>query len=175
MARTSRPTGFIDFEIVGTQHGVQKMLNHIDSALSPIGLAAFLYGGVQPWLVNRAKERFASEGDDVTGKWAPLQQSTVEIRQSQGFEGPHPINRRTGELERYITESGVDVVAAPGVGTLRFPGRNTTSKSVKQKLSTAQKGRINPSTVPRPVLGLNEKDLAVVMTQLALHIQGWTR
>ena len=151
------------------------MLNQIDSAMSPVGLAAFLHGSVQPWLIERAKSRFANEGDEVVGKWLPLSEATVSIRESSGFEGSHPINRRTGELEAYITGSGVDVVAAPGVATLRFPGRNTPTKAVREKMSTAQRGRSNPKTPPRPVLGLGEKDLATVMTTLAFHIKGWRR
>lgn len=173
MATAPKPTAFIDFHIVGDERGVQLMLDRIDSALSPVGLAQFLYGGVQPWLEQRAAERFASEGDDASGKWLPLAPATVEIRESQGFEGSHPINKRTGELEQYITQSQVDVTAAPGVGTLRFPGRNAPSKAVAEKLSTAQRGRTYPRTPARPVLALNEKDLSVVMTQLAFHVKGW--
>lgn len=173
MAKNS-PTAFIDFDIVGDEHGVQKMLDRIDSALSPAGLAFFMHGAVQPWLIKRAKARFASEGDDASGKWAPLQQATVEFRESQGFEGSHPINRRTGELEAYITQSDVDVVSAPGVTSLKFPGTNTkASKSIAEKMRTAQKGRTSPATVPRPVIGLGERDLAAVMTELAFHIQRW--
>lgn len=168
---TSRPTGFIDFEIVGDRRGVQAMLNSIDSALSPEGLSAFLGLAVGPWVKERAADRFAQEGDDVTGKWAPLQDATVEIRQKAGFGGDHPINKRTGELEEYITQGQIGVTAAPGVATLKYPKNPPATKGLKQKMSTAQRGRGYPATVPRPVLGLNERDLAQVMTMLALHVQ----
>ena len=173
MGRVSskKPTAFIDFDIVGNERGVQEMLNSIDSALSPVGLAAFLYGAVGPWVKQRAADRFTSEGDDVTGKWAPLQQTTVEIRESYGFEGAHPINRRTGELEAYITEGEVGVTAAPGIGVLKFPQNPPATKSGREKLKTAQKGRTSPATVARPVLGLGERDLAQVVTMLAFHVQ----
>lgn len=163
---------FLDFEIVGDRHGVEEMLAVIDTALSPIGLAAFLYGVVGPWVQERAQDRFASEGDDVTGKWAPLMETTVRIREDYGFEGSHPINKRTGELEEYITQGGVSVTSAPGAGVLKFPGKEPSTKGLREKLKTAQQGRTNPNTVPRPVLGLNERDLAYTVTMLAFHVQG---
>lgn len=175
MARTvpsAKPVGFMDFDIVGTERGVQQMLDTVDSALSVTGLAAFLYGAVGPWVKDRATDRFASEGDDVTGKWAPLQQVTVDIRERAGFEGAHPINERTGELERYITQSEIGVVSSPGLGVMNYPNDPPRSGAVREKMKTAQTGRAHPSTVARPVLGLNERDLGSVMTMLAFHVQG---
>lgn len=171
MVSKVKPSGFIDFEIVGNEHGVQKMLNTIDSSLSITGLAAFLYGAVGPWVKERAQDRFAQEGDDVSGKWAPLMQSTVEIRERAGFEGPGPINKRTGELEAYITQGSLGVVSAPGIATLRFPDNAPRTRAITEKMRTAQKGRTSPKTVARPVLGLNEKDLGAVLTMLAFHIR----
>lgn len=150
------------------------MLNHLDSAMSPVGLAAFLHGSVEPYIRERAQNRFASEGDDVSGKWAPLQQTTIEFRESGGF-GPRPINRRTGELEAYITQSDAGIASAPGLSVLTYPKDPPKTPALQQKVQTAQAGRSVPSTVPRPVLGLNERDLGAVMVQLAFFIQGWGR
>lgn len=171
MPRSGAPTGFIEFEIVGNERGVQLMLETIDSALSPVGLAAFLYGSVAPWIKQRAEERFRNEGDDVSGKWAPLQETTIEFRENQGFGGAHPINKRIGELEDYITQGQISVTTGPGVGVLQFPGNPPRTGSLREKMRTAQQGRSSPQTVARPVLGLNEKDLGVVLTMLAFHIQ----
>lgn len=171
MASSSRPTAFLDFELVGNERGVQEMLNSIDSALSPVGLATFLYGAVGPWVKQRAADRFTSEGDDVSGKWAPLAQTTVEIRETYGFEGARPINKRTGELEAYITQGEVGVTTAPGMGVLKYPKNPPSTKSLRQKVKTAQQGRTSPSTVARPILGLGERDLAQVVTMLAFHVQ----
>lgn len=148
------------------------MLDHLDSALSPVGLATFLHGPVESHLRRRAKERFASEGDDASGKWAPLQQSTIEFRESGGF-GPRPINRRTGELEAYITQSDADITSVPGLSTLVYPKDQPGTSGLRQKVQTAQGGRSEPRTVARPVLALSENDLAAVMVQLAFHIQAW--
>jgi len=168
---TGKATGFIDFEIVGNEQGVQAMLNKIDSALSVTGLAEFLYGAVGPWVKERAANRFVNEGDDVTGKWLPLAPATVEIRERSGFEGSHPINKRTGELEEYITQGQIGVTSSPGIASLKYPENPPRTKSVREKMKTAQQGRSNPHTMPRPVLGLNEKDLTQVLTMLAFFVQ----
>lgn len=170
-ARATKPTGWMDFEITGSQRGVQEMLSAVDSALSPIGLAAFLHGEVGPWVKQRAANRFASEGDDVTGPWAPLAETTVLIRENYGFPGPGPINHRTGQLEEYITQGSVGVVASQGAGILRYPDNRPTEPGLQEKLKTAQQGKSDPQTVARPVLGLNERDLAEVLTLLAFSIQ----
>lgn len=170
-----RPTAFIDFEIVGSRQGVQAMLEHIDSALSPVGLAAFLHGAVTPWLKQRAANRFKGEGDDAVGKWAPLQESTLLIREGYGF-GPGPINRRTGELENYIVGGGSDVTAVPGLATLVYPDPNKArGPHLSKKVQTAQMGKTSPKTVKRPVLGMNETDLAAVMTKLAIHVRTFSK
>jgi hypothetical protein len=173
----AKPSGFIEFDIVGNERGVQQMLNSIDSALSPVGLAAFLYGAVGPWVKERAADRFQQEGDDVSGKWAPLQQTTIDIREHSGFEGPHPINVRTHELENYITQGDIGVTTSPGYGIMRYPQNPPKSKGLREKVKTAQGGRTTPPTVARPVLGLNERDLAQVLVMLAFHVQreGLTR
>lgn len=147
------------------------MLETIDSALSPVGLAAFLYGSVGPWVKERAETRFRNEGDDVVGKWAPLAETTVTIRESYGFGGDHPINKRTGELEEYITQGQVAVTAGLGEASLKFPANEPKSPSLRTKVKTAQQGRSSPNTPARPVLGLGERDLGVVMTMLAFHVE----
>lgn len=150
------------------------MLETVDSALSVRGLATFMGLGVGPWVKERAQDRFASEGDDASGKWAPLKDTTVEIRENGpwGVEGAHPINKRTGELEAYITQSSFGITSIPGAAALTYPDKPPKSPAIKQKLSTAQKGRKSPSTIARPVLALGERDLAQVMTMLAFHVQG---
>lgn len=170
----SSSVGLINFDIVGDTAGVQAMLNHLDTAISPTGLMFFLTGTVGPWIRERAKDRFESEGDDVVGKWAPLAPATQEIRSRGEWPvGPTgPINKRTGELEAYVTGSDALVTGHSLGATLTFPGKRTSKRSIKTKMETAQKGRAKPRTPARPVLGLNEKDLSYVITMLAFHVQG---
>lgn len=163
----------IAIEIAGNNEGVEQMLLALDTALNPEAIALFLGAEVGPWLEQRARARFANEGDDAVGKWAPLKQSTVDIRQSQGY-GAGPINYRTGELEEFITGSGNSVIPTPWGAELTFPGASPIGE-MEEKVSTAQQGKGYPSTVPRPVLGLSETDLVFVLTALAFHIEGTGR
>lgn len=150
------------------------MLMAVNTVLSPLGMMGFLKGVVTPYVRLRAAQRFANEGDDTVGKWAPLQPQTQEIRERLDLPiGPaHPINRRTGELESYITQSDSDVVSAAGGAQLTYPGNAPTGRAIQQKMETAQKGRSRtPMTVPRPVLGLGITDLAYVIGQLGITIK----
>lgn len=115
-----------------------------------------------------------NEGDEVVGRWAPLMPSTQEIRQHSNLPigAEHPINRRTGDLYQYITQSPDAVTNLGGQGAmLTYPGSQPISPAMSQKLSTAQKGRPNPRTVARPVLGVGMADLVYVIGQLAVGIK----
>lgn len=148
---------------------VEQMLARTTLALSTVGMYAFLHGVVTPWLKKRAEDRFAAEGDDVSGMWAPLEAYTQQVRSAGGYGAEHPINRRTGELERYITQGGGDVISAGGFSQLTFPGDAPTGREAT-KVATAQIGATYPSTPARPVLGVNEVDLSFVLAALATHV-----
>lgn len=163
-------TGFIDIRLIGDTAGVQAMLLHLETKLSPPGMGGFLLTHVDPYLRHRARDRFSSEGDDVVGQWTPLTAATQSIRAERGYGPAHPINRRTGELEDYIANSGGAVSIHPAGATLVFPGQ-AASGELADKVRTAQVGTDSPRTVPRPVLGMNERDLAAVLTMMAQEIQ----
>jgi hypothetical protein len=164
----------LHIEIEGGRKSVEEMLDHLDSAMSPIGMQLFLNGRVAPYLRERAEARFANEGDDVVGKWRPLSEATEAWRAHHGFGPSHPINRRTGALEDYITGSP-SAVTSPTTGTsvLTYPDQPPGDPILTKKVRTAQRGWDQPNTPARPVLGMNERDLVFVLTQLAMHIQSW--
>lgn len=144
---------------------VQRSLNALEVALAGPSLHGFLTHSVEPYLRTRAKARFAGEGDDVVGKWAPLMPYTEAIRASKGYGPAHPINRRTGALENFITQGTNEFHTGPLDAALFMPGRNA-SPEMKRKIATAQVGRSLPDTVARPVLGMNQTDLIEVMVTL---------
>lgn len=170
MAASAR--GLLDIEV--DDESVERMLENTANALDTVGMYAFLYGTVGPWLRRRAEDRFAAEGDDVTGHWKPLEAYTQRVRAASGYGAEHPINKRTGELESYITSGGWDVFATPVLSTLVFPGNAPTPRQA-EKVSTAQIGKNYPSTPARPVLGMNEVDLVFVMGALGVYITGASR
>lgn len=149
--------------------GIAAMLGRIDSAVSGVGIAKFLVSVVEPYLNARARQRFANEGDDVVGKWQPLSPGTVAIREAHGYPGEHPINHRTGQLERFITGGAVGVTTFPGGVLMTYP-KTPPSGELAKKIQTAQEGSSRPYTPPRPVLGINETDILFASSALETHI-----
>jgi hypothetical protein len=141
------------------------MLEHLETKISPLGLTAWMEADVDPWLRQRARDRFTNEGDDVSGPWTPLSPYTQMIRSQMGYGPDHPINVRTGELENYITSAGN--VFETGVGVILETPGGTVQPDMAVKITTAQQGSSFPVTPPRPVLGVNERDLEAIMVTLA--------
>lgn len=163
-------TTVISFDYVLSDKDVESKLWALDTALNPVAIAAFLGADVDPYIRTRARQRFRDEGDDVSGKWAPLHEATWQWRSNiPGISPEHPINRRTGELETYITESPHNLNYHTVGATLIMPGKKPSGE-LKDKVTTAQSGRADPNTQPRPVIGMNERDLTAVMTMLFLYI-----
>lgn len=166
------PNAVVDVTMEGDDRQVARMLARLNTTLDPVSLGFWLDTKVDPWVRRRASERFAKEGDDVSGAWAPLKPATARFRQNHP-QGPfppfHPINKRTGELERYITQSDNEVRITTGSAHLIMPGTPPRGE-LKKKVTTAQAGKPYPKTVARPVMGLNERDLLAVLTDLSLFI-----
>jgi phage gpG-like protein len=173
------PVGFIDIEIIGDDRGVRALLERLDTAMSPLSVAAMMTGQVGPFLQERARRRFEGEGDDAVGRWSPLAPATQEIRanNAQWGVGPaSPINVRTGQMRAYVTQSSFEDVAVHSLGaTLYYPSRKSEGrggKALQEKMRTAQQGRANPRTPARPVLGMNEQDMQDILVIIGRHIQG---
>ena len=153
------------------QSNVEEMLLRLDTALDPRAVAGFLTGSIDPYLRSRAAARFQGEGDDVVGEWAPLAPATEAIREQAGYGASHPINVRTGELEDYIVNSPNRIDITPGGADLVLPG-TAPSGELAKKVRTAQQGNeTGPITPARPVLGMNERDLAFIMFALMEYIE----
>lgn len=155
----------MNLQFMVSDRDVEMMLERASLAVAPASLAVFLRGSATSYVQKRTRDRFASEGDDVTGKWAALEQSTQDIRTAAGYSPSHPINHRTGALEAYVAGSFGNVTTGASEASMIYPGTLPTGETMR-KLRTAQEGRVNPGTPARPVLGVNERDLASVMTAL---------
>lgn len=147
---------------------LEGVLTKLTTVLSYVGMTLFFEEKVEPYLRGRAVERFAGQGDSaVGGSWKPLLPATQSIRESLGYGATSPINKRTGTLESFITESNGLAVELAGEGSqFTYPGADPTDSELIDKLMTAQEGRAYPATVARPVLGLDETDLAYVTSAL---------
>lgn len=163
------------FQFKVLNHDLTEALAKLEILMSGEGLAAFLGAEIGPYLKKRAGNRFSGQGDDVSGPWAPLSPATIQIRADGGY-GAGPINRRTGELENWVVQSGWDAYPIAKGATMRFPGKKPSGR-IKEKVITAQKGRDgsegpdNPRTVARPVVGVNENDMLFFQAALSLAVQ----
>ncbi len=136
----------------------QAVLTRLGVKMSTPAMMAWIQAAVVPYLQQRVAQRFAAEGDDVTGKWSPLKVETETIRLKHGYGGAHPINVRTNQMKNYLTGSFGQTTSAGGLTDLEFPHPGNVTGELAKKIMTAQMGTANPPTVPRPVLGLNMND-----------------
>jgi hypothetical protein len=157
-----------DINIEVEADDVTEMIDHVRERVMDYRLQRFLGGPATAYMRDRINRRFADEGDDVVGRWADLRPATQNIRARQGFGARHPINVRTGQMFRFIKTTRVSGT------TLTMPGTNPTGQ-MRKKLMTAAVGGFAPGrkrfvpmapTVPRPVLGMNDRDRAAVETRL---------
>lgn len=158
--------GNMEVDVTGDQRVVELMMQGMDQAFSPNAITNNLLADrVWGYLEERARQRFANEGDDVSGAWAALKPYTVEKRGSA-----HPINVRTGAMKSHILDPQPDATPNTLGGTLYFPKRGG-SRKVLEKVKVAQQGSKSPyPTVPRPVLGVNAHDMEGILIAVALHI-----
>jgi hypothetical protein len=145
---------------------VEQMLVRAGAAISPPALAAWMNSTMTPYVQQRAKERFRREGDNASGKWKQLSPITKDFRAIYGFP-PGPINRRTGELEAYITGSPSRVTMTNIGVQMVYPGV-AAGGWLEEKVKTAQAGKDDPKTDARPVLALDPStDLMFTLRSLA--------
>lgn len=145
----------------------------IERAISDASIEAWLAAEASPYLANQTRVRFANEGDPTVGQWAQLTSATVGIRESKGYPGEHPINKRTGALEQYLTQaSGRIEPTATGV-ELVTP-EDSPDGELALKLVTAQSGGTSKwgNPIPkRPVLGIGLDDGLALTKLLEAHIE----
>lgn len=167
--------GPFDLEVTIDTADLEATLTRMETSLSPMGLSIFLIGGVLPFIKERAEARFASEGDDVSGKWAPLEPSTQEFRANGpwGVGPSSPINRRSGDLEEYITRSNSTIITGADSAVMVYPDTAPTGP-LDEKVRTAQGGKAKPKTPPRPVLGLSATDMVYTMSALQFYVEHGT-
>lgn len=172
-------SGLIDVEIYGDVDQVNMYLEHLESRLTFHELALWLETEIKPYLVERIQQRFANEGDDVVGTWAPLTPRTQQWRawgrekQMWDVGDDHPINQRTRDMYEYLTEGTWQVYtggAGQGSAVLSSPTSKQNDRVMREKLSQAQRGR--GRSPARPVLGLGPPDLAYFLTEFAIHLAG---
>ena len=128
-------------------------LRRLRVAAGGVSLRLFMQRRAQALLQERTKFRFDSESYSG-GRWAPLKWVTNErFRIPEGFGAAPPasINVRTGGLSRWLGNSQGKTQGSRFRASLHWPGPAPTEED-ERKLWTAQRGRKDPPTVPRPVV-----------------------
>lgn len=151
-----------------------NMMARSMQAVSAPSLMAFLSTVGDEYFTEEIVDRFAYEGDNKSGNWQPLSDSTVRIREALGYPGSNPINERTQELLNFVAFNR-EYYGGSNWAMMSVPG-SAKNTSVEAKLKTAQHGTtVNPlfpgaHTPPRPVLAVDESDMAALLTMLQVHI-----
>ncbi|AMS02313.1 hypothetical protein SEA_GOURDTHYMES_20 [Gordonia phage GourdThymes] len=127
-------------------------------------LAAFMQGFAAPLLQDRAHDRFEGEGDSASGKWKPLQPSTIARREKAG-QVPIKINDRTGTMRAWVENAQGRITAVKYAAVLEWPG-TPSNRTVGKKLKVAQMGLPTPYTPPRPVVAIEGEDLLTILVAM---------
>lgn len=152
---------------------VLAYIARVERHLSPPSLEMFLRERETPALLLRMERRFANQGDDVSGRWAPLEVSTMMRRVREGYPAT-PTNVRSGSMRDYLLTSEQFLPLGSGV-EMQIPGPSGRGE-MASKIRVAQRGGRAPGagkdTPPRPVLGVNPTDMRIFMTNFEVWLQG---
>jgi hypothetical protein len=157
---------------------VRLRLTALHMAISGYGLSAAISTRFTPYVRDVTAKRFDSEGDSVSGTWAPLMASTAKIRENTGFPPRHPINVRTGLMRAWASNGSFSgSLVTESTTKMSYPSSEPTGQ-LYNKMLMAQKGGKGPSGAmvpPRPVLGWGPKDLFALLTIMEWHIKAVIR
>ena len=154
-------------EIYIDDAAVQKHLQIAIESLSDDNLAKWAHDYATPYLRERARKRFASEGDDASGPWEPLADSTLKRKSG------NRILRDTGKFYRYVTNTTSGVSRMDGGIEAVFPKRQPTGDHNQKILGFTQEGTRNQPS--REVIASSEVDTQALMQLLEEYaISGWT-
>lgn len=166
MARLPAIKGAVGVSLEDTT--VEVMLADLALALSPESFAIFLREDVQRYFGDEAQARFTHEATRKSG-WAELSRLTQYQRAIQGYGPAHPINKRTGDLESYVTKSEGTIATAGFETSWTWPP--ATDPLTTEKFAVAQGGRKGGSTPARPVIEADTMDLEAVLLLLETHLR----
>lgn len=149
---------------------VFEKLHRMQHALTGEEVAEWLSHEVFPFFREKALNRFETGGDEATGKWPSLRESTQHRRQYYGYGASGPMNQRTGGLHEYIEGATPQVLIQAEGAVMQYPGTLPGDQATSEKFTTAQRGNTKTRTPPRPVVAVSPEDWAYVRTRLESHI-----
>lgn len=150
----------------------KQALQAVMEAVSGPSLGMFLEHLALPHVQNDIQTQVELGG---AGKWPPLKDSTMKIRDFYGFTPDDP-NWRSGQMLDWLMDPSNSVtVVGPGSAVLSTPNLYSGGALNYKKLETAQRGRVEANqfgtggvteTPPREVLVMREFTAAKIIVSL---------
>lgn len=152
----------IDVDVDVDATSVLLMLSRANEGVSMAHIAQAFDddGPVVEMLHRQVAERFADEGDNASGKWAPLSPATLDIKERLGYGG-NPANVRTGRMREWLLNDGGDLDMMGDGMFFTYPG--DVPGGMADRFETAQFGSAETGAPPRPVIAADGDDLMSIM------------
>lgn len=156
-----------------TAAGVKITKNNVDDVILKLNARlseGFLYGMLatsHAYLKGRSVNMFKTETGPDGSKWAPLAESTVSWRESLGYGGEHPINRRIGFMEASVTRAKPDIFGTSDHMEMHFPSATAPQGQLAIEYAQAAGRMKGPA---RPFVGMTQKDVAWILTLMETSI-----
>lgn len=155
--------------------GVELVSGPVDKALQRLyvgmGTASIIgaMGVIHEHFTSKSAEMFSNEKDPWGNDWAALSEATKQIRINLKFP-PGPINTRTGRLRDHFVTARPDIIgSSDSVVSYAYPTRAFPDRDIFKRLEQAS--GLNPrGPTARRVVGMDETDIAVVLTTLSASI-----
>lgn len=140
--------------------------------LSDRGLMTLVQALLIPVAKTESQGTIAAQRGPGGRKWRELKASTQRIRASLNYGATEPINKRTGNLERFLNEAGTDLTVAPGFVQGAWPALvNQDSTRLMYAFYTAQGGSKRWGTPARPVVGLGPTGIAFLHAMTKTYVE----
>ncbi len=149
--------------------GTNRVLSAVERAISSASLAFWMETAAKTHIQERARARFASEGDNVSGPWQALAPATIADRIAQQYP-PGPILHRTGALEDYIVNNPGVMLVDPEAVVFETPAPSSDPE-LAAKYLTHQAGSPSRRIPARPMVGLGVEDAATLLYSLTEGIE----
>ena len=163
----------VKVDVIVDDAATEALIRRVEARLTGNNLEVFLRGPAHEYFSQEIAWDFEGGGKGAGGgKWEGLHDATQDIRQALGYNPTSPVNVRTGEMERVLTEEA-DFFSGMDEATMILPGSaGGANRAISEKIKTAQEGKPSGNalglgpTLPRPVLGISAWNAEQVLTAL---------
>lgn len=154
---------------------VEKDLETAQGRVSEAGLAMMVRHLLIPIASTSSRARIESQKTAGGGRWRPLKESTQRVRRSlnlPGIYGHYPINKRTGNLEKFLQNTDSEIAILPEFIQGSWPANvSMDGTRLMYAYHTAQAGSKQWGTPPRPIVALAATEMLYLDQMTRLYIE----